>query len=238
MEQDFFRKELKYIISYKKALAIKAELAGKMKPDEFTDPKKGYFIRSLYFDTHNFSFFLDKIDGTSNRIKLRLRTYWNDPHIAKIVKVEIKSKHNNLYLKYSDIIDLNEYRYFVRNKNFIKLNNIRTEFLRLIKVKNLLPSLIVDYNRFGYQPIEPSQLRITFDYDLRFLSTNKINLFPQKNFNSWRYLLNKYFILEIKLKEHFPLWLLDIIKKYDLYSSAVSKYCDGISLSQNFTSRL
>ena len=56
MEQKFFRKELKYIISYKKALAIKAELAGKMKPDEFTDPKKGYFIRSLYFDTHNFSF--------------------------------------------------------------------------------------------------------------------------------------------------------------------------------------
>ena len=56
-------------------------------------------INSFYYDTNNFKFARQNIDGNSNRKKIRLR-YYGDEKIIKNPQIEIKSKLSyNLNLK-------------------------------------------------------------------------------------------------------------------------------------------
>ena len=63
-----------------------------MKKDQH-DIDKGYFIRSLYFDTINNKAFYEKMEGIEERKKYRLRIYDTKD---KNVKFEIKKRINKI----------------------------------------------------------------------------------------------------------------------------------------------
>ncbi|HTF87820.1 MAG TPA: VTC domain-containing protein, partial [Planctomycetota bacterium] len=74
----FNRYELKYLVSHATGQAFQADLAGYARPDPHSDPEHGYPVYSLYWDSKDFDFFWEKIDGQKYRRKLRLRRYAND----------------------------------------------------------------------------------------------------------------------------------------------------------------
>ena len=89
------RYELKYYISNLEYYNLANKLEYILKPDAYSTPKKGYFIRSLYFDSHDDECLYQKQSGDMFRAKYRMRIYDTN---SDIVKFEIKNK-----IKQSDI---------------------------------------------------------------------------------------------------------------------------------------
>ena len=74
MEKNY-RHEYKYLISRETAELLRRRLPHFMKRDPHAGPTGQYTIRSLYFDDLNFEAFYEKVSGTDNRTKYRIRCY-------------------------------------------------------------------------------------------------------------------------------------------------------------------
>ena len=71
-----FRHELKYYITEGDHALLSRKLSLTMEQDAFAKKSGGeYFIRSLYFDDRDDSAFREKLDGTDERDKFRIRIY-------------------------------------------------------------------------------------------------------------------------------------------------------------------
>ena len=66
-----FRHELKYYLNTADYLIIKNRLSTIAGPDEHTDSKGSYRIRSLYFETPDDKALLEKLYGVNEREKFR-----------------------------------------------------------------------------------------------------------------------------------------------------------------------
>ena len=82
-------------------------------------------VNSIYYDTYNFKFAQQNLDGDNKRHKIRLR-YYGDVNTIQNPKIEIKSKLGSICRK--KIIQL---KYNFWEENNISLNN-------LISIKDIL----------------------------------------------------------------------------------------------------
>ena len=98
-----YRHELKYYITEGDYALLKRKLSLTMEQDAFAKKNGGeYFIRSLYFDDRDDSAFREKLDGTDERDKFRIRIYnMRDD----VIKLECKHKSNGYIKKQSAAYD-------------------------------------------------------------------------------------------------------------------------------------
>jgi hypothetical protein len=225
------RFELKYRINFFTYLKIKNALHFYMKKDKFTRtaPGKGYLVRSLYFDSNDLSAYHEKMSGDNERIKFRLRTYNSTLHEKTLVRVELKARRNNLVIKKSDFVDLENYLHFIKYKHWKNhTNQTMIEFERYLHMKSLEPKIITQYYREGYETRTKDSLRITFDHDVQ--STHADSLFPKHCF------YNKHgfntVILEIKFKDEPPGWVRKLVFENGLKVLANSKFTQGIQIAR------
>ena len=214
-----YRHELKFIINNGDIPLLKKKLSLFMKEDEHYDGE--YFIRSLYFDDIYHSAYYDKLNGTKDREKYRIRFYNFD---KSFISLELKGKNNNLSYKKRCNISLEEYNYLLR-KDYSKIDandrELLSSFIFDLKTKNLVPVILVDYNREAYT-YEFEDVRITFDRDVRSANYND-NMFDQNSF------MKKVFdddsiILEVKYNDRLPSFINDIIKNTRMIKIGISKY--------------
>lgn len=214
-----YRHELKFLIPTSTAKILKQRLPLIMKQDPHYD---GYYnIRSLYFDDIYHTAYHEKIDGIKDRSKYRIRIYnLEDIYIS----VEIKGKHNDLSYKKKDIINKKEYMYLM-NKEYDKINikdrKILEQFIFDIKNKNLVPMVIVDYQRLAYV-YELEDTRITFDEDIKSSRFN-YDLF-NKNLPLFSVLEPDEILIEIKFNENLPYIIKELLKDSHMTSIGLSKY--------------
>ncbi len=96
------RFEWKYRLVPRQALAIRNAIAPFMRSDAFTDaarPQKGYFVRSLYFETWHHALYAQKSAGDYARVKYRFRVYCADASSAPPVRVEMKVRRGEALAK-------------------------------------------------------------------------------------------------------------------------------------------
>ena len=89
------RNELKYFISHPQAKLLTKRICHVLDKDPYSK-KSGYFIRSLYFDSHDDECLHEKMSGIMFRKKYRMRIYSS---ADEVVKFEIKHKYNNQIFK-------------------------------------------------------------------------------------------------------------------------------------------
>ncbi len=93
METDYqnSRFELKYRIHYQDYLKIRNALQVYMKKDDYTKRAAGtgYLVRSLYYDTDEYASYHEKMDGDNERVKLRIRSYSDDPQAGSPIRAEL-----------------------------------------------------------------------------------------------------------------------------------------------------
>ena len=91
------RFERKYISELNKSWMFRDKLIEK----NFIKIYEKRKVISLYFDTVDYKFFKDNIEGTGNRIKARLRWYQNSNHTNNKIKttLELKKKEDLLEQK-------------------------------------------------------------------------------------------------------------------------------------------
>ncbi len=226
------RLEYKYLISADKIDALREELQYFTYKDKYLQNRqRDYTVRSIYFDTYHLRFYHEKIQGLLLRKKLRIRGY-NSGNINSQVILEIKRKWENYIWKNRAPILLKDVNAFLNSGNFDLIlsntdgfSNAKRDagyFLHHVLRNNLLPTALIVYDREPLIGSYNSDLRITFDKNLRYKLFPKIEeLFTD---DPLRLVMKDYFILELKFYNGFPGWLQKIVYKYQLTRKALSKY--------------
>ena len=169
------RHELKFFISPLQYQVLSRTLKATLHPDPNGDENNQYHIRSLYFDTAYDSALYDKINGTANRDKYRIRIYnFSD----QMIRLECKSKFRDLISKRSVRItrDLAEQLISADPTGLESTaSGLVSDTFREMRTNLLHPVVIVDYLREAYlHPAE--EVRITFDMQLRS-GLNSVDMF-------------------------------------------------------------
>ena len=169
------RHELKFFISPIQYQVLSRTLKATLNPDPNGDENNQYHIRSLYFDTAYDSALYDKINGTANRDKYRIRIYnFSD----QMIRLECKSKFRDLISKRSVRItrDLAEQLISADPTGLESTaSGLVSDTFREMRTNLLHPVVIVDYLREAYlHPAE--EVRITFDMQLRS-GLNSVDMF-------------------------------------------------------------
>jgi len=228
----FNRFELKYLLSWQAAKRLKQDLRQYLQPDAHGDENGTYALASLYYDTADYRFYWEKIEGIKFRRKLRIRHYEEQATLTPetLVFVEIKQRldrviqKRRVLLSYRDALELCNHRtippHAPRDRAVIK------EIYAMLWQYNLRPTCITSYMR---QALVGSDydigLRVTFDTNVRYRATDlqlhskKIGPFmlpPQR------------VIMEIKVNERIPYWITELVAEHNFALIRISKYCTSL----------
>lgn len=227
------RHEYKYLIPDSVLPKFRNDLIPFLEHDKHAAKKenKGYLVRSIYFDNRKLEYYHEKVEGIKVRRKVRIRGY-NYTEGKNLIFLEIKKKYENYIYKnrsplnYEDLdtlFETGDVERFINEKyaNEKSIDDGKRFFYHYIN-KSLRPVILVVYNREAFACRFDDRLRITFDKDLRYHPFPSLNdLFLDNNLDK---ALPNETIIEIKFKHSIPVWLQNIINKYELKRQSVSKY--------------
>jgi SPX domain protein involved in polyphosphate accumulation len=230
--RNFNRFELKYLLPLRQAEEMKAALSAFLIPDEHGDDGGRYSLASLYFDSPDLRCYREKQDGLRFRRKLRIRVYGTGDVFSDEthVFVEIKQRVDRVTQKRRALVP---YREAVRLCYDRKLPNHSEKdraFFEEVYVylwqHNLQPANIVKYDRQAFIGTKYDVgLRVTFDTNLSF-QAYPLHLHEQRS--SLPMLSPHWVVMEIKVNDHLPGWISEMIAVHNLHLQRISKYCRSI----------
>jgi SPX domain protein involved in polyphosphate accumulation len=226
MSKDVFnRYENKYLLSCDTYERITSALSEYMELDKYNKLHSFYTISNLYYDTQDNQLIRNSLAKPKYKEKLRLRAY-GVPSLEDKVFLEIKKKVNGTVNKRRTKLVLEEAYNFVNigEKPSIKKymnSQVLNEIEYFLKVYNLVPKLYLAYDRKAYFGINNSDLRITFDTNIR---TRREDLGLELGDHGDKLLNNSTWLMEIKAEKCIPIWLVRVLSEYKVYRSSFSKY--------------
>ena len=231
----FNRFELKYLLSLEDVKPFKQELGVYLQLDNHADSDGNYAVSSLYYDSPDYRFYWQKIEGIKFRRKLRICHYEIQAELTpdSPVFVEIKQRLDRVTQKRRIVLPY---------RDALKLCNERTipdhrpqdravieEIHAMAWQYNLRPTSLVSYMRQAFIGTDYDVgLRITFDTNLRYrardlqLDSKKIGGFM---------LPPDRVVMEVKVNERIPYWLTELVAEYNFRLIRVSKYCQSLEVA-------
>ena len=210
--------------------------------DEYSEQTEdGYYrVNNLYFDSPNYLFLKKRLDRSDNRFNLRIRSYGDNPGTPCFF--EIKQKKVNVVRKYRAAVygeDWNELfetpgYTLPQNENGNAASN-KTLFLQMAYSYNATPKVLTQYRRKAYVSDVDDYARVTFDRDLRYQPEEGYTVIPEEGKmvpldNETLFDPACSVILELKCySTEVPLWMIDLIKHFNLRRRSFSKYVTGVS---------
>ena len=234
------RYEKKYLVPPELIPEIRKYITPFVIPDKFgVGPIPEYAITTVQLDTPSYSFHNAKIMEYDERFKLRIRTY-NEIGSAPVF-AEMKAKFKDIIVKTRVMVPFdkwNEKLIFSTDLPYIFKNRQQeTDFLnfrRLVWETNASPSNIVRYIRESYVGPGDLYLRVTFDRKLEYCSHPTWTNFGVGE--TW-YTMdsgeaqgdeNSRVVLEIKTLDEVPVWIIDLVEKFNLQYRGNCKYSNGL----------
>jgi hypothetical protein len=198
---------------------------------------KEYTVRSIYYDNRRFQCYDEKFDGFRLKKKLRIRGY-NEERPDNTVFLEIKRKQEDFISKSRAPV-----RWAQIGKVFpgygvgtsplpFELGTREVEaagrFLYNYYRRRMLPVVLIVYEREAFYGRFDPMLRLTFDKNVRSrLYPELSSLYSDRD---TRFLIPGHFVFEVKFYLNLPLWIRDIVRRFDLQRQAFSKYSTGIEV--------
>ena len=150
------RYERKYLVEKNNSLVFKQFLIR----NNFKSVYEKRKVNSIYFDTNDFKFYEENINGISRRKKVILRWY-NNQFKKPTVEIKIKKgflgwKENHKFLYNNNIFNIHE---LLKRKKFFKDINIFNKY-------NLYPVINISYIREYFQSF-CGNFRATVDTDIK-----------------------------------------------------------------------
>jgi len=232
-QQNFLRYEFKYLVRDMDLPALEESLSHFMTLDPFAEkmPDKNYFIRSLYFDTDNYSCFFEKVTGVKYRKKFRIRTYSRKFEKDVPFFLELKGRDNYFVFKERQLItseDADRFCMLHDLPNSINSdgdNHTYEKFLLDVFKKQIKPKVIIDYTRKPFVSKYDYEFRVTLDSNVTAIESSHINqTIKRANIE----VKPGYTIVEIKFRRSVPYWFTDIVRRFQLKRLSISKYCEGV----------
>ena len=222
------RFEHKYIVPASIVPAMRAYLRPFLRPDEFAakSPDSTYSICSLYLDSNDFALYNATVRGLKNRFKLRIRSYTDEPSAP--VFFEIKRRVNDVILKRRTRVE-RQHAAGLLSGQLPQTAGVEPsalprlqEFLGLVNSLRAVPVIKVKYDREAYASRADDPVRITFDRVVRGAPSTDFDV----SFTSgtWRDSSLQGVVLEIRFTDHFPSWVGEFIRRFQLQKCSVAKY--------------
>ncbi|MBQ8942737.1 MAG: polyphosphate polymerase domain-containing protein [Firmicutes bacterium] len=222
----FNRYETKFLLNRAQFEAMQRAIADKTIPDKYCIDGKFYTICNVYYDTPDNELIRRSLSKPVYKEKLRLRSY-GTPKLGTPVFLEIKKKYDHIVNKRRTTIGLESAKmlteHLIRPEHLSYANEqVMDELYYFVQIYNpLQPKVYLAYDRQAYAGIEDSELRITFDKNIR---TRRYDVGLEYG-DYGRQLLNEgVWLMEIKCAGAMPLWLTDVLSKNKIYKTSFSKY--------------
>ncbi|MCQ4637920.1 polyphosphate polymerase domain-containing protein [Anaerovorax odorimutans] len=214
------RREVKYLLSLPDRLYILDALDRILIPDAYGD-YNGYTVRSVYFDSIANDDYTDKVSGSPEKKRIRLRIYHPNDLTAKF---ELKRKSYGRELKESLVVTREDAIQLLR-RNYRVLLGYDSDTARyayqLMTARLYRPVSMIEYDRRAYT--HPSfNTRVTLDNNLRYCDFD-YNLFSRRpNFRSA--MAKDQTILEIKYDRFLFKQIQQVLANCDLTRKPPSKF--------------
>lgn len=221
----FNRYEKKFLLdtgTYSQVLDI---LEQHMELDRYNREQPYYTISNIYYDTEDDELIRKSIEKPQYKEKLRLRAY-GVPSGDDLVFLEIKKKVKGLVNKRRTAITLEEAQQFVGSgklpvrKEYMNWQ-VMQEIAYLLNQHRLIPRLYLAYDRRAYFGIGHSDLRISFDTNIR---TRREDLDLALGDCGKRLLGADTWLMEVKAEKTVPVWLSHMLSELHIFSTNFSKY--------------
>jgi hypothetical protein len=228
VRETFNRYEVKYFVPTRSVADLVAEFADYTKPDPHSLGEWGYPIHSVYWDTSDFQFFWEKIEGVKFRRKLRFRRYGASPEIfaeikqredRTVQKRRFRWPHERVEAVFGDGSQDPDWA-------GVEGESVPTEAALLIQRLRLRPRMAISYRRRAMFGAFDPELRISLDGRIQYHPTNHSLAAP---FETGRYVLDpRVTVLEIKYDHRAPTWLTKAVCRHGLKMIRMSKYCSAV----------
>lgn len=225
MIEIFSRFENKYLLTEEKFHAVKDALAEHMDADGYNKSSSFYSIKNLYLDTPDSFLIRTSMQKPIYKEKLRLRGY-GELEADDLVFLEIKKKYKGLVSKRRTALTLSEAERYIKTglkpgpSSHIN-NQILSEIDYMMRSLALAPALYLSYDRMAYFEREDTDLRVTFDKNIR---TRRTDLRLASSPEDTALLEDGVYLMEIKTANGIPLWLTQLLSEKGIYSDSFSKY--------------
>lgn len=217
-QKNFKRRELKYLISQDQRLRIIEAMSAHTVPDEYGLST----IRNVYYDTSTMLLIRRSIEKPVYKEKLRARTYGEVGSDAPVF-VEIKKKFLDTVYKRRAYMTLDEQeKYLAGDIPAPFENHIMKEidyFLQLYG--DLRPAVYLSYNREAFYAKDDHEFRITFDNNILW---RDYDLSLHYGVYGSPILDEDMCLMEIKVANAIPLWMVNILTRERIYRTPFSKY--------------
>lgn len=214
----FKRREMKFLLTKSQYKIIREAIAPYMTEDEF-----GFHtIQNIYFDNVNDDLVRYSLGKPIFKQKLRLRAYGSAVKDDDEAFLEIKKKYRGI--TYKRRLDMTYKELFDYAANGVlpeKRGQVFEEINYLVTHMNLLPRIVICYDREAFYGNDDKEFRITFDCNIRY-RTEDLDL---RSGDYGKRLENApYRIMEVKAAGAIPRWMVDILSENKIYNGSFSKY--------------
>ncbi|MBO4375438.1 MAG: polyphosphate polymerase domain-containing protein [Lachnospiraceae bacterium] len=219
----FERIETKYLLDRKTYVDLCVRMGDVIKIDEYGDSK----ILNIYFDNDGYELVRRSIEKPAYKEKLRLRTY-GVPKDDTPAFIEIKKKYGGIVYKrritlpYAEAFDYLTTGWKKDRKPDAIINTqIGREIDYFMKLYRPEPKFFIGYDRIATYSKEDPSLRITFDRNLRY---RQVGCDLRNGDTGILLESDTPFLMEIKAKGAYPLWLSSTLDELGIYPASFSKY--------------
>ncbi|SDU46146.1 polyphosphate polymerase domain-containing protein [Desulfobacula phenolica] len=206
------------------------------------DAPNGYYrVNSIYLDSPEYLFLRRRLEGVQNRFNMRVRSYGDHPELPYFL--EIKQKTGGVARKYRAAVTDKDWSKVYTEPGFElesdggsgKEEINKKLFERMLYTYNAAPKILTQYLRKAWISDVDEYARITFDVDLRFRQENEYRPVPSHGEmvscdHTLAFDPGCAVVLELKCyTSRVPLWMIDLIRFFNLERRSFSKYLTGAS---------
>lgn len=225
------RFELKYLVGHDRISELVEDLRPYLREDANWENERGYPIHSVYWDSDEWTFFWEKIEGLKDRRKLRARRYAGVDYGF----IEIKHRTDRTLQKRRARVPLDVmFASFRGGDDEIdpaaeRDDAVLNEALYLRYRYRLKPKMAISYRRRAFYGFWEPDLRVTIDSRVQYHS---VDTDISRPFETGTYLVDpRVSILEIKFNDRVPTWLVRLVSSHGLQMIRLSKYCTAVDLA-------
>ena len=213
----FQRVEKKYLITRDEMQKILSSAKDMLAEDEYAHTE----ITSLYLDTPTQLLVRRSIEGGPYKEKLRLRGYGRVDDDTTVY-LELKKKFKGTVYKRRAAMTLAEAKDYFRGEAMGENSQIGHELDYAMRYYGMPhPYIAIIYHRDAYVVRDDSDVRITFDSNIRYRTDE---LFSAFGGDGEGILPEEKIIMEIKTEGAMPLWLAHLLDEMRIFPTSFSKY--------------
>ncbi|QDK38690.1 polyphosphate polymerase domain-containing protein [Bdellovibrio sp. NC01] len=237
------RYELKYLIPLSMVEPISKFVEAYCEMDYYSQISGDnyYTINSLYLDSPTHYLFRAKESANAFSFNMRVRSYGVSPvppyyyEIKYKIRDFVKKKRAKVMNDWAQIL---QHSIIPEDAPAESIKNME-DFVFMSHTYNVQPTILTQYRRKAYLSVVDDYARVTFDRDLRYQETNDWTITPDERYMC-HYDIPEWFeepgqnvVLELKCEKKIPVWMVDLIRRFDLNHASFSKY--GNSMTTLYT---